>query len=54
LDWGTPLVWVLDPEQRTVTVYRSLTDVRTLGPEDELTGEEVIPGFRVRVAELFE
>jgi len=54
LDWGTPLVWVLDPEHRTVTVYRSLTDVRTLGPEDELTGEEVIPGFRVRVAELFE
>ena len=25
LDWGTPLVWVLDPDTRSVTVYRSLT-----------------------------
>lgn len=54
LDWGTPLVWVLDPDTRSVTVYRSLTEVYTLGAEDELTGEDVIPGFRVRVAELFE
>ncbi|MFQ5804792.1 MAG: Uma2 family endonuclease [Candidatus Methylomirabilales bacterium] len=54
LDWGTPLVWVLDPEAQSVTVYRSLTEVYTLGSEDELSGEEVIPGFSVRVAELFE
>lgn len=54
LDWGTPLVWVLDPETQTATVYHSLTDVHTLGPGDELSGEDVIPGFRVRVEELFE
>jgi Uma2 family endonuclease len=54
LDWGTPLVWVLAPDTRSVTVYRSLTEVHTLGPDDELSGEEVIPGFRVRVGELFE
>jgi len=53
LDWGTPMMWVIDPDARTVTVYRSLTEVRTLGSEDVLTGEEVIPGFAVRVAELF-
>lgn len=54
LDWGTPLVWVLDPEAQTATVYHSLTDAYTLGPEDELSGEEVIPGFSIRVAELFQ
>ena len=54
LDWGTPMVWVIDPDARTVTVYRSLTRVYTLGPDDQLSGEEVVPGFSIRVAELFE
>lgn len=54
LDWGTPLLWVLDPDAQSVTVYRSLTRAYTLGPDDELSGEEVIPGFTVRVGELFE
>lgn len=54
LDWGTPLVWVIDPDARSVTVYRSLTKAHTLGPNDELSGEEVIPGFSIRVGELFE
>lgn len=54
LDWGTPLVWVLDPEQQTMTVYRSLTKTHTLSADEFLDGEEVIPGFRVRVGEIFE
>lgn len=53
LDWGTPLVWVIDPAAQTVTVYRSLSDVRTLQADEHLDGEDVIPGFRVRVGELF-
>jgi hypothetical protein len=24
-----------------------------LGPDDELTGEDILPGFRCKVAELF-
>lgn len=50
---GTRMVWVLHPRTRTVLVYRSLHDVRSLGPDDELGGEGVIPGFTCRVAELF-
>ncbi|MBI3303332.1 MAG: Uma2 family endonuclease [Deltaproteobacteria bacterium] len=50
---GTRLVWVVHPKTRTVLVYRSLHDVRSLGPDDELSGEDVIPGFTCRVAELF-
>jgi Uma2 family endonuclease len=42
---GTRLVWVIDPETRTAAVYRSATDVRTLGETDALEGEDVVPGF---------
>jgi Uma2 family endonuclease len=51
---GTRLVWVLDPVARNVRVYRSLLEPRALGPEDLLDGEDVLPGFRVRVSELFD
>ncbi len=51
---GTRLVWVVDPGGRKVRAYRSLLAPRVLGPHDELDGEDVLPGFRLRVAELFE
>jgi hypothetical protein len=47
------LVWVLDPEARSAAVYRSLTEVRTLSAKDQLTGEDVLPGFRCRLRDLF-
>ncbi|HKQ60978.1 MAG TPA: Uma2 family endonuclease [Candidatus Polarisedimenticolaceae bacterium] len=50
---GTRLVWVVDPEQETVAVYRSLLVPRVLAREEELDGDDVVPGFRARVAELF-
>lgn len=54
LDAGTSVVWILDPSRRGATVYRSASDVRELGPDGELDGEEVVPGFRVPVRDLFE
>lgn len=51
---GTRTVWVIDPEAETVVVYRSLLSPRTLGETDDLDGEEVVPGFRASVSELFE
>ena len=54
LDAGTQLVWVLEPRSKTVTVYRSETDITLLTRNDTLTGEEVIKGFSCQVAELFE
>jgi len=51
---GTRLVWVVEPETRTVTIYRSLLAPRTLAERETLDGEEVVPGFRVAVTELFE
>ena len=51
---GVVLVWLIDPTSKTVLVYRSLTNVRELTVNDELTGEDVLPGFVMKVAELFE
>ena len=54
LDAGTRLVWVIEPVAKTVTVYRSKTDIKTLLCEDTLTGEDVVEGFSCQVVELFE
>lgn len=51
---GVRLVWVADPEHKTVRAYRSLEDVRTLGEKDMLRGGDVLPGFSVPVSRLFE
>ncbi len=50
---GTQVVWVLHPRSKTVTVYRSETDIKLLTRNDTLTGEEVVEGFSCAVAELF-
>ena len=54
LEAGTQLVWVLKPRSKTVTVYRSETDITLLTRNDTLTGENVVEGFSCQVAELFE
>ena len=54
LSGGTRLVWVIEPVAKTVTVYRSETDIKTLTREDILSGEEVVEGFSCKVSELFE
>jgi Uma2 family endonuclease len=47
------LVWIIDPENRTATTYRRGRDPVTLDETQELAGEDVLPGFSCRVAELF-
>jgi Uma2 family endonuclease len=54
LQAGVHLVWVIDPKRRTAAVYKSLTEVRRLGPEDLLDGEDVVPGFRCRLADVID
>jgi Uma2 family endonuclease len=51
---GVRLIWVVDPEDRSVTVYRSGQQATILGETDMLSGEDVLPGFSCRVVELFE
>ena len=50
---GTPLVWVIYPDTRSVHIYRQGGSSARLTAEAELTGEDVLPGFTCKVAELF-
>jgi Uma2 family endonuclease len=50
---GIALVWVVDPEIRTVVIHRADGSVSKLRENDELTGENVVQGFRCKVADLF-
>jgi Uma2 family endonuclease len=50
---GTRLVWIIDPDERNVTVYRSPTDHRVLAESDTLDGEDVLPGFTLAIRVLF-
>ena len=50
---GTRLVWIVDPGRHEVTVYTTLLAPVILKASDRLDGGELLPGFSVRVAELF-
>lgn len=50
---GTRLVWVIDPPTRTVRIHRADGTVMDVHEDGELDGEDVLPGFRCRVAEIF-
>jgi Uma2 family endonuclease len=53
LQAGTRLVWVFHPRTKTVTIYRANGEVQLLQEQEELSGEEVLPGFHCRVREVF-
>lgn len=50
---GVPLVWLVDPEGRAVTVFLPGKDFYVVEEPGEVTGEDVLPGLRYRVSELF-
>jgi Uma2 family endonuclease len=54
LDLGTPLVWLVDPESCSVTVYRPGKKMYVRRENDELTGDEALPDFHCKVAEFFQ
>jgi Uma2 family endonuclease len=52
---GARLVWVISPTQHYILVYRSIQEPdRLLKSADSLDGEDVIPGFTLPVADLFQ
>lgn len=54
LEAGVRLVWVFYPDSSTVHVYRPGSSAARLGTDDTLEGEDVLPGFSVRVADVFD
>ena len=51
---GVRQTWVVYVEQRLVYIYRSVMSVRIVGVDDDLDGGEILPGFTLRLADLFE
>ncbi len=54
LEAGCGIVWVVDPEKQTVTVHEGPNRTATLRTADELSGADLLPGFRFPVAKIFE
>lgn len=50
---GVQLLWMVDPRDRTVTVYRTSSDVEVIRDGETLSGETVLPGWTVDSAQLF-
>ncbi|MGI0028646.1 MAG: Uma2 family endonuclease [Nitrososphaera sp.] len=53
LDAGTRAVVVVNPKKRSVTLYRSVSEVRILSETESLSVEDVVPGWNLPVRELF-
>ena len=51
---GTPLIWVIDPDRRTVMVMAADAPVRWLREGDVLDGGSIIPGFEIPVSSIFD
>lgn len=51
---GARLVWIVDPAERSIHVHGPNFAPRRLGDNDRLDGADVLPGFSIRVATLFE
>ncbi len=50
---GVDLVWIVDPDQRRVTVYNAPEPGRSYGAGDTLDGAPVLPGFTLELKQLF-
>lgn len=53
LSAGVKVVWVADPSSRAITEHRPEVPPRVYAAEDTLTVEDLIPGFRMQVADAF-
>ncbi|AFZ37505.1 protein of unknown function DUF820 [Stanieria cyanosphaera PCC 7437] len=53
LDNGVKLGWLIEPEAKTVEIYRSQSSVEILNHPQTLSGENVLPGFSLDLTEIF-
>jgi Uma2 family endonuclease len=51
--FGVQLVWEIDPRARTVRIYSAPTAFTELTEADTLTGDPVLPGFKLALRDFF-
>lgn len=50
---GIPMVWIVNPEGRTIRVYRQDGTTRLFRAADVIENEPLLPGFRLVTGEVF-
>jgi len=53
LDIGVTAVLIVEPDEQTIALYRSPTDIQEFTPSDTLTLEDILPGFSLPLNQLF-
>ncbi len=53
IESGCSAVWVIEPETKTAVAYARDRQPLFLSPADSLSCEELLPGFRLPLAEVF-
>jgi Uma2 family endonuclease len=51
---GVKLVWFIDPQSRSATAYQDRQSPQTITLGESLSGENVLPGFELKLQELFD
>ena len=54
LTHGVRMVWLVNPELKTVEVHAPGSPSLRLTEDDTLDGDEVLPGFSCMVSEVFD
>ena len=54
LEAGCQVVWLVDPRRQTVQVYQGRGQAKVLHLSETLSGESLLPGFFLAVAEIFQ
>jgi Uma2 family endonuclease len=49
---GTKLIWLIDPERRFAQIYQPDFSVRKVSEHESLSGDDVLPGFALPLAEI--
>ena len=49
---GVRLGWVIDPFNSQTTIYRPDAQPETKSFDDKLSGEDILPGFTLRLREI--
>lgn len=53
LENGAQMVWLVFPEKRIIEIYTADGNLQILTEADELSGGDLLPGFKISVADLF-
>jgi Uma2 family endonuclease len=53
LDAGCRAVWIVDPETKSITIYKSTHEIAVLDTHDTLSDTQLLPGFSAAVSDIF-